>query len=250
MGILERLQQAEIFKDLTQEQLERLQPGCEERSYGAGERLFAEGEEATLLWIVTAGQVDLRFELPGRETSPESTILTVGEGQVLGWSSFVPPHQYKLSAYCATGSCSVVCVDKKFLEDLFLRHPSMGYRIVTYLTGVASTHLENLQKSGGDMATSLTTVTVHMATCGIAAGAREVMLALTEETGRLNRKDIQVKSGRCIGQCKTEPNVTVEITGQGPVVYQKMTADKMREVFQKHVLGGEAVKDYVLDTNP
>lgn len=247
MSILERIQKADIFKDLTEEQLQKIQPGCEERSFGQGERLFAEGEEATLLWILTSGQVDLRFELPGRPTSPESTILTVGEGQVLGWSSFVPPHQYKLSAYCSTASCSVICVENEFLKDLFLRHPSMGYQIVSYLTSTASTHLAHLQKSGGGMAPALTTVTVHMATCGIAAGAREVMLALTEATGRTGRKEIQVKTGRCIGLCKTEPNVTVEITGEEPVVYQKMTADKMRKVFEKHVLGGEPVREYVLE---
>jgi NADP-reducing hydrogenase subunit HndB len=130
-----------------------------------------------------------------------------------------------------------------------LKDPSIGYRVVSYLTGVASTHLEQLQKSssGMAMATALTTVTVHMATCGIAAGARDVMLALSEETGRLKRTDIQVKAGRCIGRCTTEPNVTIEVTGEEPVVYQKMTADKMREVFQKHILGGQAVEEYVLD---
>jgi len=246
MSVLEKLQEAEIFKGMSQEQLQKVEPGCEERFYTAEERLFAEGEDAGHFWLITSGRVDLRFDLPGRPSSPESTLLTVGQGEVLGWSSFVPPFQYKLSAYCVSGSCSVVCVRNEFLKDLFLREPGMGYRFISYLAGVASMHYSKLQHSGGEMPAAVVDVTVHMATCGIAAGAREVMLALTDEVGRSDRLDIRVNSGRCIGHCRREPNVTVAVPGEEPVIYEKMTADKMREVFNKHVLAGQVVSEYVL----
>ena len=89
-------------------------------------------------------------------------------------------------------------------------------------------------------------VTVHMGTCGIAAGARQVMSALVEEISRSDRPDIEVASSGCIGHCKNEPNITIEIGGNEPVIYQKMTPDKMRQVFQKHILGGEVQEDYIL----
>ncbi len=246
MSISKQLETLDIFEDLTPGQIEAIRAGCEERSFRGGERLFAEGEEARHLWVLTRGEVDLRFDLPGRASSPENTVLTVGRGQALGWSSFVPPYEYKLSAYCAGDECGVLRLEKPFLLDLFLRDPDMGYRIVTFLTGVASLHLAQLQESGGGLAAAMTTVTVHLATCGIAAGAREVLTALIEEAGRVNRQDIVVKRGRCIGQCPTEPNVTVEISGADPVVYRKMTPDRVREVFRKHVLGGEVQSAFVL----
>ena len=89
-------------------------------------------------------------------------------------------------------------------------------------------------------------ITVHMGTCGIAAGAREVMKALMEEMAQADCQDIQVFAAGCMGKCSSEPNVTVEIQNAGPVVYQKMDPDRMRQVFQRHVLSGEVQKDFVM----
>ncbi|OQX03939.1 MAG: hypothetical protein BWK80_54630 [Desulfobacteraceae bacterium IS3] len=89
-------------------------------------------------------------------------------------------------------------------------------------------------------------VAVHMSTCGIAAGAREVMSALMEEIAQTDRKDIEVETGKCLGKCTCEPNVTITVGGQNPVVYQYMTPDKMRQAFRKHVLRGEVQKDFVM----
>lgn len=89
-------------------------------------------------------------------------------------------------------------------------------------------------------------ITVHMGTCGIAAGAREVMDALLKELAETDRKDIRVITSGCMGMCSSEPNVTVEIQGQKPVVYQHMDAKKMRQVFRRHVLKGEVQTDFAL----
>ena len=90
-------------------------------------------------------------------------------------------------------------------------------------------------------------VTVHMGSCGIAAGAREVMTALLEEMAAIDRLDIRVLNADCLGLCDTEPNVTVETEGQSPVVYQRMDGERMRQVFEKHVLQGEVQTDFILD---
>ena len=89
-------------------------------------------------------------------------------------------------------------------------------------------------------------VTVHMGTCGIAAGAREVMNALLEELAQTDRQDIRVLNSGCLGMCSTEPNVTVTTKDQAPVVYQKMDRNKMRQVFKRHVLLGEVQSDFAL----
>jgi NADP-reducing hydrogenase subunit HndB len=89
-------------------------------------------------------------------------------------------------------------------------------------------------------------VTVHMGTCGIAAGAREVMNALLEEMTETDRQDIRVMNSGCMGLCSTEPNVTVEIKDQAPVVYQHMDRNRMRQVFKRHVLLGEVQTDFAL----
>ena len=89
-------------------------------------------------------------------------------------------------------------------------------------------------------------VTVHMGTCGIAAGAREVMNALMEEMAEADRQDIRVVTSGCMGMCSSEPNVTVETEGAEPIVYKDMDPNKMRQVFKRHVLLGEVQTAFAL----
>ena len=106
------------------------------------------------------------------------------------------------------------------------------------------------QNTGEAMALRLgeptATITVHMGTCGIAAGAREVMQALLEEVANSNRPDVRVFAAACLGSCPTEPNVTVVLEGSEPVVYQKMDRNKIQQVFQRHILSGEPLNEFVL----
>jgi NADP-reducing hydrogenase subunit HndB len=89
-------------------------------------------------------------------------------------------------------------------------------------------------------------ITVHMGTCGIAAGAREVMDALLEQMAETDRQDIRIMNSGCMGMCSSEPNVTVEVEGEKPVIYQHMDANKMRQVFKRHVMAGEVQTDFAL----
>jgi len=72
------------------------------------------------------------------------------------------------------------------------------------------------------------------------------MNALMDEMGQSERQDIRVVASGCMGMCSSEPNVTVEIVGEEPIAYQHMTANKMRQVFRRHVLEGEVQTDFAL----
>jgi NADP-reducing hydrogenase subunit HndB len=89
-------------------------------------------------------------------------------------------------------------------------------------------------------------IIVHMGTCGIAAGAREVMNALMEEMAAADRQDIRIVASGCMGMCSSEPNVTIESKEAEPIVYQKMDSNRMRQVFKRHVLLGEIQSDFAL----
>jgi len=82
-------------------------------------------------------------------------------------------------------------------------------------------------------------ITVHMGTCGIAAGARAVMDTLMSEIAEAGVTDLMVTTSGCAGMCSREPMITVEILGQEPILYGQMDANKMRQVFRRHVLQGE-----------
>ena len=85
------LQSVGIFKGLDENQLSTVQSCCREEQHPAGTKLFGEGESAFHLYIVKKGQIDLRFELPGRPTSEKNTISTITEFKAFGWSALVAP---------------------------------------------------------------------------------------------------------------------------------------------------------------
>ncbi|MBW2060798.1 MAG: (2Fe-2S) ferredoxin domain-containing protein [Deltaproteobacteria bacterium] len=89
-------------------------------------------------------------------------------------------------------------------------------------------------------------ITVHMGTCGIASGARQVMEALMDEVSQCDRKDITVTTSGCIGLCSEEPIVTVELLNQEPIRYHFVEPNKMRQIFRRHILEGEVQDEFVM----
>ena len=89
-------------------------------------------------------------------------------------------------------------------------------------------------------------VVVGMATCGIAAGARPVLKALTEELEKRNVKNVSVTQTGCIGMCQYEPIVEVYAPGKEKVTYVQMTAEKAVKVVANHLVNGEVVKEYTV----
>ncbi|MDM8551253.1 Crp/Fnr family transcriptional regulator [Desulfobacterales bacterium HSG2] len=148
---LDMLESYDIFKELNDDQLTAIQKHCEMEEYKRGDRLFREGDEATHLWIVSDGQVDLRFELPsGRSSSGENTTVSSVSAQdaaakVLGWSCFVPPHKMRLSGYCSTRNCTVIRIKKEDILKLFEKDPGMGYLIMSYLVTVVGYRFNQFQ---------------------------------------------------------------------------------------------------------
>ncbi len=89
-------------------------------------------------------------------------------------------------------------------------------------------------------------VTVHMGTCGIAAGARDIMDTVLKEIEAHDVKDVIVTTSGCAGLCSREPMATVEAVDHPPVRYVDLTREKMQRIFREHVLGGTVVKEFAL----
>ena len=89
-------------------------------------------------------------------------------------------------------------------------------------------------------------IAVGMATCGIAAGARPVLNAFTEEVAAAGLTDVLVTQTGCIGICQYEPVVEVYMPGQAKTTYVKMTPDKVKRVVQQHLKGGNPVAEYTI----
>ncbi len=91
-----------------------------------------------------------------------------------------------------------------------------------------------------------TRVVVGMATCGIAAGARPVLNAFTEEVARRDLDDVLVTQTGCIGICQYEPVVEIYKDGEDKVTYVNVTPDKVNRIIADHLIGGTPVAEFTI----
>ncbi len=89
-------------------------------------------------------------------------------------------------------------------------------------------------------------ITVHMGTCGIASGAREILSAFMKEIENVNAQDIILTTSGCAGLCSKEPMATVELKDEPPVKYVDLNPDKVKKIFKAHVVEGQIFEDYAL----
>ncbi len=95
-------------------------------------------------------------------------------------------------------------------------------------------------------------IVVGMATCGIAAGARPVMMAFMTEATKRHLSNVTVSQTGCIGMCRYEPMADVIIPGKNKVTYVNLDENKARRIITEHVVNGNPVVEYMIaaDINP
>ena len=89
-------------------------------------------------------------------------------------------------------------------------------------------------------------VVVGMATCGIAAGARPVMLAFMDEIAKRHLDHVTVSQTGCAGMCRLEPMVDVYVPGQEKVTYVKLTPEMVPRIVTEHIVNGRTVEEYTI----
>jgi NADP-reducing hydrogenase subunit HndB len=90
-------------------------------------------------------------------------------------------------------------------------------------------------------------IIVHMGTCGIAAGARDVLAELVAELDRKAVTNVTVRQSGCIGLCDQEPMMSFTDKAGRNFLYVNLTKNKVREIVAGHLVAGEPVANYVND---
>ncbi|MDY7036869.1 MAG: (2Fe-2S) ferredoxin domain-containing protein [Thermodesulfobacteriota bacterium] len=119
---------------------------------------------------------------------------------------------------------------------------------------MAKLRVEDLKKIKDSMAgtvnlrdgTHRVKITVHMGTCGIAAGARKIMNTFLEKIEQSETTDIILTSSGCAGLCNREPMITVEVKESAPVKYVDLDPDKASRIFDEHVMKNNPISEYAL----
>lgn len=89
-------------------------------------------------------------------------------------------------------------------------------------------------------------VIVGMGTCGIAAGAREVMAAILDEIAKRNLTNVTIRQTGCIGMCEKEVLVDVVRPGEPRITYGRVTVADVPKIIAEHVVNGRLIEEMVV----
>ncbi|MGV8146270.1 MAG: (2Fe-2S) ferredoxin domain-containing protein [Alkaliphilus sp.] len=91
-----------------------------------------------------------------------------------------------------------------------------------------------------------TRIVVGMATCGIASGARTIMMVLLDEIKKRNLHDVTVTQTGCVGACRLEPMIDVYKEGEGKTTYVDLTPEKAKRIISDHIVNGNIIDVYTI----
>lgn len=134
-----RLAEHPFLAGLDDRFLSALAETASERTYETDELLVRDGEPADRFLLIFHGKIAIEARAPDR---PRLTIQTIGPGEVLGWSWFVPPHRWRFDAR-ALKLTRAVLIDAGTLRRELESHPDVGFRFLQRLLPVIAERLEN-----------------------------------------------------------------------------------------------------------
>lgn len=146
MVSLDFLEGVEVFEGLDDDELIAVQSCCQEAEYRRGDKIFGVKEDPKYLYAVMEGEVALRQDWPGGSPSQEDTISTISKKMIFGWSSLVPPYEYRLSAHCVTRQCKVLKIDRKSLRGLFEKDLKLGYMVMSKIVSTVGSRFFQLRE--------------------------------------------------------------------------------------------------------
>lgn len=139
METLQRILAEHRFaRGLSDRHLELLTGCASNIRFEASQLVFREGEEANRFYLIRDGKVAV--ELFASERGPIN-ILTLGEGEVLGWSWLVPPYRWRFDAH-AIERTRAIALDGKCLREKSERDHDLGYELLKRITHTMEERLQ------------------------------------------------------------------------------------------------------------
>lgn len=122
----ELLGQQRFFAGLDAGDQHKLAEIAEVAEFPAGVEIFSEGAESRCLYFLLSGRVELCMSVAPHGCLP---ILTLGEGDLLGWSSALDQGEMTAAAAAVTDTRAITLPTDK-LRDLCNEDHDIGYEIM------------------------------------------------------------------------------------------------------------------------
>lgn len=142
---LSSIEQADVLRGLTREDLRELGAIAGERAFSRRDRLFRRGEEAETIYVVTRGRFVLTVALRVFDGYTELPVEQKGPLDALGWSSLVEPRTSIYSGYCMEDGAAIT-FPRRELEGLMAANPQLGSTFRRNLNELIGRRLRSLQE--------------------------------------------------------------------------------------------------------
>mgnify|MGYP006270548167 CR=1 FL=1 len=137
MSVVNILTQADIFDELTPNQLELISSITDERHYQAGDIIFEENTTGEEMYVIAAGEVEILVDpavLGDIENQGDSHVIaTMRRGQSFGEISLVDEGLRSASARCTQNETHLVVIPRERLMTLCNMYPQLGYKLMRNL---------------------------------------------------------------------------------------------------------------------
>ena len=131
-----------MFGTLTRGELSKILPLCTNLEYREADLVYAQGREATRVYVVTRGQIALQkgIRAPNGRRSRRATLEVCRPRETVGWCALVEPYRYTLTAV-AWESSTLIGIDAKMLRKALSMYAEIGYKVMYALVEVMARRL-------------------------------------------------------------------------------------------------------------
>jgi len=135
----------DLFKDVSEETLNKIEKIGTELNFEKGGIVFKEGEEASGLHFLISGSIRLLVNLTSR---PESITVSVVKNtyESFGWSGVVAPFHYTATAECIEDA-KVMSFPGDKLMEILKQDPKSGFIVMQRITEIIASRLRNSRQA-------------------------------------------------------------------------------------------------------
>ena len=144
MGTLQAIEGARLFRGLTAGQCAPFAPLAREQRFAKGETLFKLGDEASVLFVVRSGVVELTMPLSVHGAEQELVVGEAHPGETVAWSALIEPHRCTMSAR-AGSDVELLGFARADLQGALRADPETGMQVLTNLGMVVGRRLQVMQ---------------------------------------------------------------------------------------------------------
>jgi CRP-like cAMP-binding protein len=111
---------------------------------GPGEVVFDLAEEATCIYLVARGKVELSLPIRLGGKQEHVAVEERVPGQMLGWSALVPPHRFTLRATTSIET-ELLSLPREDLRRVLSSRPDAGHVLMTNLATIVGQRFQVFQ---------------------------------------------------------------------------------------------------------